>query len=162
MSGRVTFENVAAGVAPRSIAASSRVLSRLAIFALTMNTTYEMENATCAAMIVLSPNALPTNPKKLAVAKPITISGMMIGRKSNASTALWSFKRYRASASAAAVPIVVDMIDVATATTRLERRAPTNSASRHARPYHRHVNPLQTVLNRELLNDRTIRTTIGA
>ena len=68
----------------------------------------------------------------------------------------------RASASAAAVPIAVEIKVVINPTMRLMRSEAMSSTSRHASAYHLQVNPRQTVLNRELLNERITSTRIGA
>src|SRR5215475_905955 len=114
-----------------------------------MKNTYETEKATCAAMIVPSPNATPDKPNSAAVAKPMTISGTITGRNTSASAACLNATRYRARAMAAAVPTTVASNVVEKPTTRLVLRAETSSASFHASTYQCQVNPRQIVLKRE-------------
>ena len=70
--------------------------------------------------------------------------------------------RLRASAIAAAVPMIVARIVVANPTIRLARSEEISSASFQANTYQRQVKPCQIVLNRELLNDSSTSTAIGA
>src|SRR4029078_11956205 len=116
--------------------------------------TNEIEKATCAETIVLSPNAMPAAPNKPAVENPITISGMMTGRDTIPSIARMSLPLPLTSASAAAVPMVVEIAVVRKPTIKLIRTDATNSLSLQAKAYHRQVNPRQIVLNREPLNDK--------
>ena len=58
--------------------------------------------------------------------------------------------------------MTVATIVVMNPTSRLTRSAAINSASRNASAYQCQVKPRQIVLNRESLNERATRTTIGA
>ena len=113
-------------------------------------------------MIVLSPNAIPSMPNSPAVAKPMTISGMMTGSRSSPSAERLNLIRYRVRAIAAAAPMIVANSVVKNPTIRLTRSEAMSSASRHASAYHRQVKPCQIVLKRELLNDKITSTIIGA
>src|SRR3954451_4706306 len=95
MSGNVTFQKVAHGEAPRSMAASSRCRGNPCIRARTVTTTKLMLNMTWAIRIVWSPRGKKNPPVRLRNGSwdvptnnvsrlaPRTISGVAIGMKMN-------------------------------------------------------------------------------
>src|SRR5580704_11585333 len=78
-SGTVTFQNAVISSAPSVMAASSSVSSIPASRANTTTTTNEIENATCAMVIVPSPNGTRKNTNKMSNDIPVTISGVTMG-----------------------------------------------------------------------------------
>jgi hypothetical protein len=87
---------------------------------------------------------------------------MITGKKMRASANRLSLTLCRASASAAAVPMIVESTVVINPTIRLMRSEAISSMSLHASAYQRQVKPRQIVLKRELLKDRITSTTMGA
>ena len=90
------------------------------------------------------------------------ISGVTIGRRSSVSAAPRPRNRRRASARPSSVPMTVD-----TMTTTRARRSVTESASSRSSlansvGYQSSVKPRHWKFRRESLNEKMIRTTIGA
>src|SRR5919106_6448599 len=81
--GSVTRANVVQGVAPRSIAASSRCRSKPTSRARTVTTTKLMLNMTCAKRIVQKPRATPRLRKSVKSEAPRTIYGAVIAMKTS-------------------------------------------------------------------------------
>src|SRR3954470_10390881 len=77
--GTVTFQKVVISSAPRIIAASSKFSSIPSSRASTTTTTNEIQNATCAMVMVVSPSGNFSNAKRMSREMPTTISGVTIG-----------------------------------------------------------------------------------
>ena len=80
ISGMITFLIAFIGVAPKSIAASIRLLSICLSFGSTDNITYGMQNVMCEIIIVISPNFAENDEKTSINDIPVTISGLITGR----------------------------------------------------------------------------------
>src|SRR5688500_7477877 len=97
--GNVTVQNVVTGVAPRSLAASSRDGSKPDVRAFTVTTTYEIENSTWAMTMVRKPRDMLTVTKRASKDTPNTTPGVAMGRKTNRFRADRPRKRWRLNAS---------------------------------------------------------------
>jgi hypothetical protein len=75
MIGKVTFQNVVHGLAPRSAAASSIERSSVMTRERTTTATNEIENMMCAIAIVTGPRPLPTETNRLSSEAPMMSSG---------------------------------------------------------------------------------------
>src|SRR5689334_1916493 len=107
ISGSVTLRNVTHSFAPRSIAASSRCLSKPTSRAFTVTTAKLMQNMMCAIRIVQKPKTTLKLRKSVSSEAPSTISGVDSGRKMRMFVAPRPRKPYRTSASAISVPSTV-------------------------------------------------------
>ena len=73
--GKVTFQNVIHGDAPRSAAASSMERSRVSTRARTTTATNEIENMMCAIVMVAAPRPTPSETKRVSSDAPMISSG---------------------------------------------------------------------------------------
>ncbi len=162
MPGSVTLKNVAAGPAPRSMAASSRLRSKPANRAFTTTTAYDTENATWARMMVRNPRRSPRAAKSRTRDEARTISGTTMGSVIRASRAACLRKRWRKKARAAAVPTTVQIKVLAAATIRLLRSEERIWGLAKSLAYHARVKPSHAAVSRPRLNEKTTRTRRGA
>ena len=109
-NGRVTLLNVCHSFAYRSIAACSRRGSRDAIRALTVTTTNEIQNITCAIMVGTNPGVIPRFKNIVRRDAPNTISGVAIGKKISKLVVDRPANLYLPNAKAIRVPSMVAKI----------------------------------------------------
>src|SRR5581483_5405211 len=128
ISGRVTFQKVTHGVAPRSCAASSNpAMSKPASRARTVIVTYAMLNMTCAMNRVRNPLGMASVMKKPSRDAPSTISGVAMTSVRTCSIPRLPRNRYRTRATANSVPIAV-------ATTLVRRASRSDRKKAGVRP----------------------------
>ena len=154
ISGRVTRRKVAAGVAPRSSAASSSNLSNVDSRACTTTVTKHRPSVVWPTTMVQKPRSRsrPTNSSNSD--RPIMTSGMTSGAKSMPAISMRPRKRPNlCRAKAAIVPSRVDRTADTKATRRLTMALAMSASLARSEPYQRVEKPPQTVTNREALKE---------
>ena len=79
ISGKVTDRNVRSGEAPRSIAASSKLMSKSTSRDCTMTVTKHIAMVVCATATVQKPRSTATATKRRSSDRPVITSGMTSG-----------------------------------------------------------------------------------
>ena len=153
-NGRVTLLKVCHSFAYRSMAACSRRGSRDAIRALTVTTTKEIQNITCAIMVGSNPGVIPRFKNIVRRDAPNTISGVAIGRKIRRLVVERPANLYRPNAKAINVPrIVAKTVEINPIFNELPSAIQISGAPHGFFQFFR-VKPFQTKLLRpELLNE---------
>src|SRR3954469_8884161 len=165
MIGKVTFQNVVHGVAPRSAAASSIERSRVTTRARTMAATNEIENMMCAITIVVKPGPTLSDTNSESSDAPMISSGEEMVLNMITFSVPEPRKRKRPSAYPMPVPSAADTTLEMTAMISDVQSAWLRSsiAKRVAGCHHLSVKPSQRTLYRPaglLKLNRTI-TAIG-
>jgi hypothetical protein len=129
----------------------------------TVTATYEMQNVMWAIdswpIEPIPPNSWK---KKISRLIPSRISGVTIGRRSSVSVAPLPRNLSRARPSPSSEPRTVETTTAIAATWRVTRSASSRSSLPSSRGYQSRVNPRQTNVRLESLNEKMMRTTIGA
>ena len=162
ISGNTTLKNALKGDAPKSMAASYAEGLSCFIRGITLKITYGMLNVMCAKRIVVNPNLTLKKMKRSINEIPVTISAFNIGIfVIPIINVLAPFLRL-VIAIAAIVPIKVEISADKTASSNVVTRAYIIEESERSFAYHWKVKPPHFALDFDLLNDKTINTSIGA
>ena len=78
--GTMTFVNACQGVAPKSMAASAKLSSKLLSFGIIDKMTYGIQKAMCAKSSVMNPRSILKVIKSSINPMAVTISGFIIGK----------------------------------------------------------------------------------
>src|SRR5215472_643489 len=154
ISGKVTNAKVCAGEAPRSIAASSRLMSKSTSRDWTITATKHVAIVVWAMTTVQNPRSIETATNKSNMDRPVMTSGMTNGAQIIAANGSRPRKRpNRTSATAARVPSNVAMNAEMKATRKLIDAARSNAASCASAAYQRIDQPPHTATRREALKE---------
>ena len=153
-NGKVTLLKVCHSFAYRSIAACSSRGSRDAIRALTVTTTNEIQNITCAIMVRTNPGVMPRFKNIVSREAPSTISGVAIGKKISRLVVDRPANLYLPNAKAINVPrMVASIVEINPIFNELPSAIQISGAPHGFFQFFR-VKPFQTKLLRpELLNE---------